>query len=74
MFPPVTNSLEKTELILFQSEFVFDLGVINEANSITRIQNFLVFLILSSKLVVFELLIGLIQAKELSNKKVARFN
>jgi hypothetical protein len=54
------RSLEKTELILFQSEFVFDLGLINEGNSITRIQNFKFVLILFSKLVLFELLIGLI--------------
>jgi hypothetical protein len=53
---------------------VFDLDLINEANSIARIQNFLLVLILSSKLVLFELLIDLIQTKELSNKKTARFN
>jgi hypothetical protein len=52
---------------------MFDLGLINEANSITRIQNFQVVLILFSKLVIFELLIGLIYAKELGNKMVARF-
>jgi hypothetical protein len=59
-------------LILISERMRVDLVLINEANSITRIQNFLVILILSSKL--FELLIGLIQAMELSNKMVARFN
>jgi hypothetical protein len=62
------------ELILILERIRFDLGLIIEANSITRIQNFLLVLILSSKLVLFELLIGPIHAKELSNKKGARIN
>jgi hypothetical protein len=58
-WPNCTHALEKTELI-FIPERIRDLGLINEANSITRIQNFQFVLILFSKLVLFELLIGLI--------------